>query len=335
MRQSNIELIKLITESVEINSQKEIIFNGQIVNKISGDTYAKEPSGKMLFEELQKIIYREFYIQPCEPLSHDLPTKESLEENIARLSKANAGNDNFDEGWIVEKNEDGDALIACKGNCRIQLKPGEFLNVRSGDTSQGNRREVRIYRPKEYGSINDIFYFANGRAIADSNEDFMVRFYFNATFEGNMKLMHLISHFLNEFHVSFIFKCLIHPFYYGRSDTSVLYVNKQYANFTFDFLESIQEDIKDCLRDSLPLFIYPVSKGIGFAEQPAAESESFGSHWAKIIAAGIMKAFESNMSKEKWTEEVLKHIQDNHGYADLSCFYKNPQSHYPYSFIVE
>lgn len=333
MSQTNPDIIKLITESVDINSKKEILFNGQIVNKISDDTYAKEPSGKMLFDEVQKIIYREFYIQPCEPLSHDLPTKESLKENIAELSKANTGNDHFDEGWNVEKNEDGDALIACKGNYRIQLKTGEFLNVRSGDSSDGNGREVRIYRPKEYGSINDIFYFAFGRPVGDSNEDFMVRFYFNATFEGNMKIMQLITSFLNEFHVPFIFKCLIHPYYYGRSDTSVLYVNKQYASFTFDFLESIQEEIKDGLRDSLPLFVYPVSEGVGFAEQPVAESESFGSHWAKIIAAAIMKAFENNIAKEKWKEEILKHIQYNHGYADLSCFYKNSQSHYPYSFI--
>jgi hypothetical protein len=333
MRQSNIELIKLITESIDINAQKEIQFNGQVVSTLSEDTYAKEPSGKMLFDELQKIIYQKFYIQPCEPLSHDLPAAASLKENIAALSRANAGIECFDEGWIVEKNEDGDALIACKGNDRMQMKPGEFLNTHSVSSNQSKGREVKIYRPKEQGNINDIFYFAYGSAIADHNEDFMIRFYFNATFDGNIKLMHLITSLLNEFHVPFIFKCLIHPFYYGRSDTTVLYVNKQNANFTFGLLESIHHHIKDCLRDTLPLFVYPVSKGIGFAEQPAAESESFGSHWAKIIAAGIMKAYESNIEKEKWPDEVLKHIQHDHGYSDLSCLYKNPQSHYTYSFI--
>jgi hypothetical protein len=304
------------------------------VNTLSNDTYAKEPSGKMLFDELQKIIYQKFYIRPCEPLSNDLPTAASLKEKIAELAKANAGTDYFEEGWIVEKNEEGDSLIACKGNYRLQLKPGEFLNILRGNSSYSGKREVRIYRPKEQASINDIFYFAYGKAIADNNEDFMVRFYFNAIFEGNMKILDLITRFLNDFNVPFIFKCLIHPFYYGRSDTAVLYINKQYSNFTFDFLESIQDEIKDYLRDPLPLFVYTVKKGIGFAEQPAAESESFGSHWAKIIAAGIMNAYESNMPKEKWTEEVLKHIQHNHGYTDLACLYKNPQSQYPYSFIV-
>jgi hypothetical protein len=334
MSQTNSDIIKHIIESVDFSSKKEILFNGQIVNELSNDSYTKEPSGKMLFDELQNIIYQKFYIRPCEPLSHDLPAATSLKENIASLSKANTGNECFDEGWVVEKNEEGDTLIATKGNGRIQLKPGEFLNTLSADSNRTSQREVRIYRPKEQGSHTDIFYFAFGKAIADNNEDFIVRFYFNATFEGNLKLMHLITVFFNEFNVPFIFKCLIHPFYYGRSDTSVLYVNKQYANFTFDWLESIHDDIKESLRDSLPLFIYPVNKGIGFAEQPSAESESFGSHWAKIIAAGIMKAYENNLEKEKWPEEVLKHIQQNHGYADLSCLYKNPQSQYPYSFII-
>lgn len=334
MSQTNPDIIKLITESVDINSKKEILFNGQKVNELSNDTYAKEPSGKMLFDELQKIIYQKFYIQPCESLSHDLPTMESLKENIAELGKANTGNDYFDEGWMTEKNDDGDAFIATKGNYRMQLKPGEFLNVLSGKSSKDNRREVKIYRAKEQAGVNDIFYFAYGKAVADFNEDFMGRFYFNATFEGNRKLLNLITLFLNEFNVSFIFKCLIHPFYYGRSDTSVLYVNKQYANFAFDHLESIYHEINDHLRDSLPLFVYPVKNGIGFAEQPPAESESFGTHWSKIIAAGMMKAFENNIPKEKWPDEVLKHIEKNHGYTDLSCLYQNPDSNYPYSFIV-
>jgi hypothetical protein len=332
MNQGNLDHIRQITGSVDINSQKEILLNGKTVNKISDDTYAKEPSGKMLFDELQKIIYQNFYIRPCEPLTQDLPTTDSLKENIAKLSIANEGTDYFDEGWNVDINEEGNALIACKGNNRIQLKPGEFLNVHSGNSGNAHKREVRIFRPKEQADTNDIFYFAYGTAIGDSNEDFIVRFYINASFEGNRKITQLITSFLNEFNVPFIFKCLIHPFYYGRSDTAVLYVNKQYANFTCNYLESIYPVIKDCLRDSLPLFIYPVKKGIGFAEQPPAESESFGSHWAKIIAAGIMKAYENSFPKEKWTEEVLKHIQVNHGYADLTCLYKNPQSHYPYSF---
>jgi hypothetical protein len=334
MSQDNLEIIRQITESVDINSQKEILLNGQILNEISVDEYTKAPSGKMLFDEIQKIIYQKFYIQPCESLSHDLPATASLKEHIAALSQANMSIDYFDEGWIVEDREEGNALVASKGNYRVQLKPGEFLNVHSGGSGRESRREVRIFRPKESGSIHDIFYFANGNTVGDSNDDFMVRFYFNADFEGNRKLIHFITGFLNEFRVPFIFKCLVHPFYYGRSDTAVLYVNKQNANFTFDFLERIYPDIRDFLRESLPLFVYPLRKGIGFAEQPVAESESFGSHWAKIIAAGIMKAYENNWTKEQWPEEVQKHIKFNHGYDDLSCFYKNPQSRYPYSFIV-
>jgi hypothetical protein len=336
MGSTNLEQIKKITEAIEINSKKDILLNGQIELSTASDPYMQTPSGKILFNELHKLIYRKFYIQPCKPITDIEPTKTELQDNIAVLSKANKSTVGFDEGWTMENNEENEMLIAYKDQYRIQLKPGEFLNVPAGADSKNNTQEVKIYRPKEYGGIHEIFYHAYGNKIYNSDDDFIVRFYFNATFNGNLKLVNLLTAALNENELQFIFKCLIHPYYYSRCDTSVLYVNKPDADFVCAHLKSIYPLIKDELRESLPLFVYPVYKGIGFAEQPSTSAqESFGTHWSKIIAAGILYAFEHNLNKEHWPAEVLKHIQANHGYSDTFSFYKNPQSHYPYSFIAD
>jgi HopA1 effector protein family len=334
MNSNNLEQIQKITEAVEINKKKEILLNGQIEFSTASDPYMQTPSGKILFNELHKLIYRKFYIKPYEVLTAAEPTKTELQDNIAVLSKANTSTVGFDEGWIMENNDENESLIAYKEHYRVQLKPGEFLNAVSGTERKTNTREVKIYRPKEYAGIHEVFYYAYGNSIHDSDDDFVVRFYFNATFTGNVKLMNMLSGFLNESKLQFIFKCLIHPFYYGRSDTSVLYVNKQHANFVQNYLKNIYPLIQDDLHDSLPLFVYHVEKGIGFAEQPyTSADESFGTHWSKIIAAGILYAHENNLAKMQWPEAVLKHIRINHGYTDTFNFFKNPQSHYPYSFI--
>jgi hypothetical protein len=334
MKGNNLEQIKKITEAVEINEKKEILLNGQVEFSTASDPYMQTPSGKILFNELHKLIYRKFYIKPCEPITDKEPTQTELLDNIALLSKANTSAVGFDEGWIMENNAEHESLIAYKEQYRIQLKPGEFLNVPAGPDSKSNTREVKIYRPKEYAGIHEIFYYAYGNKIYNSDDDFIVRFYFNATFNGNVKLVSLLTRFLNDNELQFIFKCLIHPFYYGRSDTSVLYVSKQDADFVCAFLKKIYPDIEALLRDELPLFVYGVEKGIGFAEQPSTSpNESFGTHWSKIIAAGIMNAYENNMEKGNWYSVVLKHIQDDYGYSGDLNFYKNPQSHYPYSFI--
>jgi hypothetical protein len=198
----------------------------------------------------------------------------------------------------VIENKNDEPPAAQKGNRLIQLVPGEYLNVPNGNKSN-RKREARIYRPKEYSSTDDVFYYAFGNAVDEYRNDETVRFYFNASFAGNLQWMKWLTGFLNGFSVPFIFKCLIHPFYYNRSDTAVLYCNKQHADFAADFISSVYDKARSNIRNSLPLFVYPFKKGIGFAEQPLNENESFGTHWSKLIAAGMMKAFEANLPKEK------------------------------------
>ena len=334
MSKSNMEYIRMMAEAIVITPDKGVLHKGEIVDAIPDDTYTKEPSGKMLFDTLHRLIYLEYYIQPSELLSNDLPDKASLKENIAVLSRANVSIDGFDSGWLVVNNEEEDISIAKKGNRIKKLLPGEYLYEHNGNNMDTNNRTARFFLAREYANEKDAFYYAYGTTAMDNDENFRCRYYFNNSFEGNIQLVSLFSFFLNEFRIPFIFKCLVHPFYYGRSDTAVLYLNKQYINFVFDYLKNNYLEIGDTLRDSLPLFVYPVNKGIGFAEQPKDTNESFGSHWSKIIAAGMMKAYEENISKDKWPHEVLKHIQDNHGYRDLQKLFRNPSSHYPYSFEI-
>jgi HopA1 effector protein family len=331
MSHSNLEHIRDITEAFCISNQKQLLLKGKPVTIAEDDTYIKEPSNKMLFDQLQKIIYNEFYVQPCEQLSNEAPTAEEIKANIKALRNANNSKESFDEGWqLQQQQEESDILFAEKGNDIVQLKPGEYLNEYAGRNS--TQRKVKLYRPSELAGEHEAFYFAYGNAVTNTDDDFIARFYFNSGFEGNVKLMELFTEFLNPFSVPFIFKCLVHPHFYNRSDTSVLYLNKQFVNFVFEYISSIYADIKPEVRDSLPLFVLQLGMGIGFAEQPPSINESFGTHWSKMIAAGIMKAYEAGVEHTHWLHEVLKHIQQHHGYTDHQLYYKNPNSHYPYSF---
>jgi hypothetical protein len=336
MNKTNLEYIRMMTEAITITAEKKVLLNGKIVEVNQDDAYAKEPSGKMLFDTLHRLIYMEFYIQPCESLSNDVPVAASLKENIDLLSKANTSTDGFDGGWVVvDHKDDLDISLAKKGNRIKKLLPGEFLYDQTGINKDSIQKTVRFFLPKEYAHVQETFYYAYGTTAIDNDDNFRCRFYFNNSFAGNIQLVSLFSGYLNEFKIPFIFKCLLHPFYYGRSDTAVLYLNMQYVNFFFDYLNGIYNEIMDTLRDSLPLFVYPVRKGIGFAEQPKDANESFGSHWSKIIAAGLMKAYEEKITKDRWPEEVLKHIQQNHGYQNLQKLYINPMSYFPYSFEAD
>jgi hypothetical protein len=138
MKHNNLKQIIRICEAIEINEKKEIQLHGKVEYSPAPDSYTNVPSGKILFNELYKLIYRKFYIHPCEPLTNTEPTQIELEDNIALLSKANISTIGFDEGWTMENNDENEFLIACKGKYRIELRPGEFLNVPASPTSKKN-----------------------------------------------------------------------------------------------------------------------------------------------------------------------------------------------------
>ena len=332
MKEENLQHIKDIVSAIDVNGDKQVLLHGKAFVENFSDPYLDRPGNKMLFEIIHKLIYEIFYTKTKRIDSSASITREEIVQSVNKLSDANTSTERFEEGWYVEDIDGLGNIMAVKGSMKRRVQPGEFLTDTGSHQRIEKGKHIRLFMAREMKDFSSIFYHVFGETAGEENSSEVVRIYFNMSFEGNCLLIRLLGGSLNSYAVPFIFKCLYHPFLYNRADTAVLYFDKKYSAIVFAILKNIYPQIKEHARDDIPLLTLKLGKGISFAETPARLSESFGTHWSKIIAAGMMNAYEAALPKEKWMDEVLKHIQVNHGYTDLEKLYLNPGSAYPYAF---
>jgi hypothetical protein len=325
MEAINNQIIDQIIQRIDLGSDRQLFFNQQPY----GYTQGQSVSVPMLAENLQNLIYSEFYIKPTHK-PQQIPTPQEIQNFTNPLRKANQTQERFDEGWTVVSVDYQGVILAQKGSYKRNIQAGEYI----GESCFGRKPQqgdtIKLYVRKDYFDPNGGFYFIFGDHQAESNPQQMVRFYFNIKPEGSAKLVEEISTKLNRYEVPFQFKCLNHEALYNRADSAVLYSEKRYSHLVIRLLKQIHGSIKPYLKNDIPAFTLKITDGIGFAENPFNQAESFGTNLSKIIATGIINASNQRMPKTAWKQEILKQIKMR--YLDINALYLNPNTQFPYQF---
>jgi hypothetical protein len=248
------------------------------------------------------------------------------------LGQSNRSSEQLDAGWVIEQIDTQGIITARKGNFKRHVFPGEFLNDSAFHQPPAANAAIRMIVRKEHKDPSSGFYYAFSNTLGEDNHDQLVRLYFNIKPEGAATLLELVTGMLNEYRVPFTFKCLQHTAFYTRCDAAVLYFEKRYCTVVFHLLPQLYKAIKMHLKEETPLFTKALAKGLGFAENPLKQDESFGTHCSKMIAQGIMQAYQKNMPKLHWADEIKNTMEQRHFYTDIDKLYLNPASRYPYSF---
>ncbi len=317
---NNTDTIAQIIEEIQISPARQIIFRGEAL--VESYTFLPTDAIKpeYLIKTISDLIYQKYYTSK----SGDKPLK--IKAFIQKIRKANASKPYWSKQWkVVNVNTDG-SVIVDKNELRKLAKPGEYLkeipikNLQQGDF-------VKLFVPTELLTKEDGFFHVYGKEISDDFNEAIIRFYFNLTPEGAIKLVELLSKKIN---VPFHFKCLKKWASYTRADAGVLYVDKRYFFEIYLILQTIFTEIKPFLKSETPLFSFKITNGIGFAENPPEETESFGTTRSKLIAEAIIKAFWEEIPTEKRLEKVVEYIEIM-GF-DFEKLYLNPNSKFPYQF---
>jgi HopA1 effector protein family len=158
----------------------------------------------------------------------------------------------------------------------------------------------------------------------------LVRFYFNLKPEYVVAFIEKLCYFLDRNNVQFSIKCFKNIKDYSRADNTVLYVYKYEWEKYYDLIKKVISESNFFLNHPIPLFTYPLAKGVGFGENPKEINSSFGLARCSIIAEEIIKNRKQTYSKEYLFTKVLIGIQQR-GY-NTGYFYLNPRSVFPYDF---
>jgi hypothetical protein len=334
---SNLSALEQIIQSIDVTPQRQVLLYGKSFGEEFSNPFVQQPSNKMLFQNLQDVIYTVFYSKnkawpPITATTANAPLFQDIEAFMNELSLENTSYETFDNGWLIEHIDAQGMITARKGNHTRPVHHGEFLNASGFHHPPTVSQGIRIVCRKEHKDATAGFYYMFGNTVTEDNPDQLVRIYFNIKPAGIKQLIHSLSDQLNTYKVPFNFKCVNHPFFFTRCDASVLYFDKRYCNIVFALLKKICLLIKPHLLPETPLFTKELAKGVAFAENPYRQDESFGTHISKMLAQGIMNALNKNVLKQQWLQEVRLNIEQQHHYKDLERLYLNADSVYPYQF---
>ncbi len=318
---NNANIIAQIIQEIQISPARQIIFRGEAL--VESYTFLPTDAIKpeYLIKTISDLIYQKYYTSE----SSDKPLK--INGFVQKLRKANVLKPYWSKQWkVIHVNSDG-SVIVDKSELRKLAKSGEYLkeipikNLQQGDF-------VKLFIPTELMTKEDGFFHVYGKEISDDFNEAMIRFYFNITPEGAIKLVELLS---NRLTIPFQFKCLKKSNSYTRADAGVLYFDKRYFFEIYPILQDIFTEINPFLKPEIPVFSFKIANGIGFAENPPEESESFGTTRSKLIAEAIVKAFWEEIPTEKRLEKVQESIKSV-GF-DFEKLYLNPNARFPYQFV--
>ena len=332
MKEENIQHIQAIITAIELDTNRKLYFNGQEYMPFTLPEGFTMPSQEMLSQQLQQLIYLEFYCKKSseKPSINFLENDEKRQEFVKKLSKSNKSEERWDKNWTVDEIDSRGVLSVKKGNFSRNTFAGEFIKESFSHQNTQKGENVKILVRREFDEKHGVFYFIFGETLAEDNNQALVRFYFNLTPEGSPKLIEKLSHSLNKHFIPFQFKCLNHPDLYNRHDSAVLYFDKRYFKITAALMRDIYVDLQQYFKKDCPLFTKKIADGWAFAENPPNPEDSFGTNRSKLITQGILSAYNQNLSKNDWFNEVLQQIERYN--FSLEHFYLNPNSHFSYLF---
>ena len=342
----NIEQVKRVVNQVKImddraymvKQQKYEVYHQQPYQAYGAalNTFGKNegmagpPQRQQLLQHLVSTLYSVAYCQmPQEEAGATLHLPESNQDFVQKLSAANGSTSGLDMNWqVYSVNESGNAFVEKNGEVRLLPSQGfQFANPANQQLQVGTY--VQIVRQKESTTLQPSFYYVYGN-VTIPQETELVRFYWNLKSEGMPLLIAQLTSWLNQYKIPFSFKCLNHPKYYKRADNAVLYIAKKSTSIVNLLLPKVFDQITPYFNQEVPLFTKKIRDGVAFAEDPG-NNESFGMHRSRVLAEGLLKAYDQKWKKpEKVLSVVLEHFKS----AGLNPehLYLNPHSHFFYNF---
>lgn len=249
-------------------------------------------------------------------------------EFYEQLHESNWGKGYFDSGWSILQQKDDNILTVYKNDLTLHIERKYHLPLAQKNAQVGD--SVAILMPHNL--------LENRSYIAISNQGLVdychqiVNFYFHIKSVGAALLMSSLTQQLNPLEIPFTFKILYDPKDYGVYDAGVLQIEK----INYPLVKSILREIYDqecCYFGAeIPLFTKFIAPGLALAEQPKYSTqpltlyqESFGMHRCKVIADGLLAAWEQG---NELPQQRMKAILEQFSCQDikLDCPYLEANS---------
>ncbi|HEX8219027.1 MAG TPA: T3SS effector HopA1 family protein, partial [Chloroflexia bacterium] len=255
---------------------------------------------------LQMRLYNDFYIKgTAQPASNHVSQQAlaGITPFVQELIAANRGTGYRQDGWLVEREEEGEVVVSRNGStlrvptalCSPPAVPGQV------------GAQVSIWFPKDLLGISPGYYMAvSNKPLSQADEAQLVRLYWHIRAEGAARLVKLVTNLFNADELPFKLKVINDPRRFQRCDAAVLYISRADYSRAVAHVEHARAAIANEMREPVPALTRKLAPGLGLAEDPE-DHESFGLHRCAMLAEGLVRAYEKG--KER-IEERLQEVVD-------------------------
>jgi len=294
-------------------------------------------AGNYLLFNLQLQLYNDFYCRgSAAPRKQGIMSALSTDGAlfIEELSAANSSRGYWEEGWEVRAFED-DTIVVYREGLELWARMEDCLFPHGNTIAP--KMQVSVRFPKDLLGISPGFYMmlSNKEFSYDSRQS-LVRLYWNLKADGAAHFVQTVTSMLNQACLPFKLKVLNDPAQYTRCDAGVLYINKSDYSIVAEIVRGIYSEVVRGLKPGTPVFTKPLALGLGLAEDPAQGEGSFGLHRCRLLAEGMIRAYEQG---KKSIDERLQAVIDRFAEEAISLEkpFLNPGScdNYEFSSLVQ
>lgn len=276
--------------------------------------------------ELSNLLYTQWYTRSgIEKTDTPLPHAQWAEVFRA----VHRGTYCWEEGWKVLKVSTAGRVIAIRGQEERMFYPGDYISSIRLGLLPAPGTEIEVVSRRDSTEDQPGFWIAYSSTWSQISTP-IIRIYWNISPAGAVHLVDQISEKLSD-DIPYSFKLPVDPIGYRRADAAVLYFE---AN-NFDELKAkiklIHAAMIPFLHPEVPEFTKILEPGLGLAENPLEESESFGLNRCRLIAEGYQIAEKTYPNDFSAIRVSIQNYLEEVG-IDLACPYLNPGVSHDYKW---
>jgi hypothetical protein len=232
---------------------------------------------------LEDWLYERFFIDWRAPAGRFSDSVGGAPHFTAQLVDAAGAASWFDDRFhLVSRHRTG----AFVENGVIRLFVRDSRDLRPPRAASGRRVAVRLPCARESAMAG--FFCINSRTGRLPDDAPHLKVYLNLKPSLAPGLLRGLLHEASLRGARFDAKVVNDPDAFGRRDTALLYVAPGSIAPVLRFVARLHRSNRSGFRPAIPPFVLPLAPGIGLAESPPGDEESFGGQRCRLTALGLL-----------------------------------------------
>ena len=233
------------------------------------------------------LLYSQWYLRP--PKSRSVMNSNFKQNFCELLRSAHQGSYRWETGWQAVKVSNAGRVVARRGEEERILTTTDYISLKRPGLPPPPGSSIDVVARRDSQSLSPGFWVTQTAKWANGHEN-IIRLYWNIPPEGAPLLVRELTTRMDD-DLPYCLKMPAKISAFDRVDTAVLYLPAGYFGELIQRLKEIHSAVARHLEPEIPKLTRKLADGLGIAEDPPNEDESFGMHRCRLVAQGIANAF--------------------------------------------